>query len=105
MKPPSFTQGQLYGRAWQKRARLQLRQHPLCAICLQDSKVVPAQCADHVTPHRGDINIFWQSKLRSLCWACHSSEKQILEKGGKVTRIGPDGYPIDYTFEDYARET
>jgi hypothetical protein len=94
---------------WRKRARLQLAEHPLCAICLQSGKIEAAQVCDHVIPHRGDVNLFWTGELRSVCWSCHSSIKQSLEqslekgKDGKVViAIGLDGYPIEYTLDDYA---
>jgi len=38
---------------WRRRAALQLKLNPLCAICLQTGQVVPATEADHVVPHKG----------------------------------------------------
>jgi 5-methylcytosine-specific restriction endonuclease McrA len=84
-------------RAWRRRSAHQLRTHPLCAYCLarDPPAVTPAQIADHVMPHKGSINVFWQSKLQSLCWSCHSSIKQQQEFKGFANAIGPDGYPLD----------
>ena len=36
---------------WRRRAALQLKLHPLCAICLQNGQIVPATDADHIVPH------------------------------------------------------
>ena len=39
---------------WKTRAKAHMRQHPLCAHCLEKGLVVPAKIADHIEPHRGD---------------------------------------------------
>jgi hypothetical protein len=44
--------------------------------------------ADHVVPHRGDPDLFWQGALQSLCATCHSLRKQSQEKGGQKHLIG-----------------
>ena len=45
----------LYNTAhWKRRRKLQLAQHPLCAICLQRGLPTAATVADHVKPHNGD---------------------------------------------------
>ena len=44
---------------WRRRAALQLKRQPLCAICLQNGQVVPTADADHVGPHKGDEWAFW----------------------------------------------
>jgi len=36
---------------WRRRAALQLKRYPLCAICLQAGQIVPATDADHIVPH------------------------------------------------------
>jgi hypothetical protein len=86
---------------WRKRARLQLAEHPLCAICLQSGKVEAAKVCDHIEPHRGDVNKFWTGPLQSLCWSCHSMIKQQQEVNGFSTAIGPDGWPIDQNHPAY----
>jgi len=85
-----------YGlQRWRNRARLQLKQHPLCAMCLEHGAVIPANVADHIVPHHGDEKLFWFGKLQSLCASCHSSSKQQLENKGFVNDIGIDGWPSD----------
>lgn len=73
-----------YGYAWQK-ARLQfLRANPLCVMCKAQGRVQAAEVVDHSTPHRGDMEIFWdQSRWQSLCKRHHDSDAQIRDKGGK----------------------
>ena len=81
--------------AWRRRAKQQLREHPLCHYCLQQGRVVPAVCADHIEPHRGDVNKFVLGRLQSLCGHCHNSHKQSVEKLGYDRTIGIDGWPVD----------
>ena len=73
----------LYGSEhWRRRAKAQMRQEPLCRMCLANSKVTPAQVADHIEKHGGNFNKFRLGALQSLCAACHNSTKSIIEKRG-----------------------
>ena len=83
---------------WRRRAALQLKLHPLCAICLQNGQIVPATDADHIVPHKGDEWAFWFGELQSLCGSCHRSVKQKEEKHGYHSDIGIDGWPTDPAF-------
>jgi 5-methylcytosine-specific restriction enzyme A len=89
---------------WKKRARYQLRLHPLCAYCLQKHLVVSAVVADHIRPHKGDKNEFWMGKLQSLCTRCHESGKKYEEQRGYRSDIGLDGWPIDPKHPCYKAE-
>jgi 5-methylcytosine-specific restriction enzyme A len=81
---------------WRKLARRQLQAHPLCATCLEHGVVVPAQIADHIVPHHGDPQLFWDpANLQSLCKDHHDSSKQQVEHKGYVNDIGVDGWPCD----------
>ncbi len=88
------TKDALYGRRWKKRARQWRAEHPLCSNCLAQGRVVAAEVTDHIVPHRGDINLFWQGELTSLCASCHSATKQQIETNGYHRAIGADGWPI-----------
>jgi 5-methylcytosine-specific restriction enzyme A len=77
-----MTSGQRgYDYAWQKRRAMHLRANPLCAYCLDKGLVEPATVADHITPHRGDPDLF-NGPLQSLCASCHSSDKAKQEGRG-----------------------
>ena len=82
-------------RRWIARAHHQLREHPLCAYCLQSEKLIPATIADHIVPHRGDWNKFILGDLQSLCKRCHDGGKQVEERKGYRRDIGTDGWPLD----------
>lgn len=85
----------LYGTyRWQKKRRALLDAEPLCRFCAERGEVTPATVADHVIPHRGDEDLFWNGELMPLCKRCHDSDKQRVERGGKArVKIGVDGWP------------
>jgi len=86
----------LYGTTrWQNLRQRQLAFEPLCALCRQLGYTEPATVADHIQPHRGDEELFFNSPLQSLCKACHDSVKQALEKSGTLRGSDIDGLPLD----------
>jgi len=89
---------------WGRIRKAQLSEHPLCKFCLEQGRVTPATIADHVDPHRGDINKFWLGKVQSLCLQCHVSTKHFIELNGYRPDIGLDGYPLDPRHPVYARK-
>jgi 5-methylcytosine-specific restriction enzyme A len=88
-----------YGsRRWRRRAAWQLREQPLCAVCLTHGLATPAIEADHITRHGGDAYAFWHGPLQSLCRACHqvkSSGEESRKRLGYDKTVGDDGWPID----------
>ena len=80
---------------WRAKAHLQLQRHPLCVMCEARGIVTAANVADHVTPHKGDQNLFWFGQLQSLCDFHHNSDKKLIETRGYTLEIGLDGYPTD----------
>ena len=66
---------------WQTLRRLQLRRQPLCEYCMRINRVALATVCDHIRPHRGDQEKFFDpANLQSLCKRCHDSTKQREEK-------------------------
>ena len=63
-------------RTWMRRAKLQLREYPLCAMCLERKVTTPATVADHITPHKGSQALFWDSEhnWQPLCTPCHNAK-------------------------------
>ncbi len=85
-----------YGYRWQKAREGFLRNHPLCADCARRGITQAADVVDHITPHRGDMNMFWdRDNWQALCANCHNSFKQRLEKSGVEAGCNIDGVPID----------
>jgi 5-methylcytosine-specific restriction endonuclease McrA len=65
-----------YDTKWKKERTAFLADHPTCVRCGAPSTVV-----DHITPHRGDMKLFWSRRnWQPLCTHCHSSTKQREER-------------------------
>lgn len=61
-----------YDQRWRTYRLRFIAEHPLCDDCAAQGKVVPTEVVDHVTPHKGDQQLFWDERNhRSLCKACH----------------------------------
>lgn len=70
--------------AWKRLRLYQLKREPLCRFCKKQGIITPADTVDHIKPHRGDKNLFFNiNNLQSLDKKCHSSIKQRLEKSGE----------------------
>jgi 5-methylcytosine-specific restriction protein A len=70
-----------YTTAWQKARASYLTQHPLCVFCEREGRVTAAAVVDHVEPHHGDHEKFWDpDNWQSLCKRHHDSTKQREEK-------------------------
>lgn len=71
-----------YDHRWHKVSTFFLSLHPLCVMCEKKGIVTAATCVDHIIPHRGDYNLFWDSEnFQALCASCHS-KKTASEDGG-----------------------
>lgn len=71
-----------YNYRWQKARQTFLRANPLCRHCTKLGMVRAATEVDHVIPHRGDQELFWNTdNWQGLCKPCHS-RKTAREDGG-----------------------
>lgn len=62
-----------YGARWRKARAYFLRHNPLCAECERQGKLKPAKVVDHIRPHRGDTDLFWDvDNWQPLCARCHT---------------------------------
>lgn len=77
-----------YNSRWRKARLTYLGSNPLCAHCEAQGRIVPATEVDHITPHRGDQALFWDTdNWQPLCKPCHSA-KTAREDGGFGRRKG-----------------
>ena len=84
-----------YNRQWRKARLVHLAQEPLCRFCLGLDCIVEATVVDHIIPHKGDKDLFWDTdNWQSLCKTCHDSIKSRMENGKEVVTTGQDGWPI-----------
>ena len=81
-------------KRWEARRQALFAEQPLCVKCLQREEITVANTADHITPHRGDPDLFWHGELQPLCASCHSRDKQLEEAGKVAVTFGADGYPL-----------
>ena len=73
-----------YGYKWQQARIGYLAKHPLCAMCERDGLVTAATVVDHITPHHGDMTLFWDANnWQPLCKPHHDGEKQREELGSR----------------------
>ena len=91
-----------YTWRWRKARLGWLRAHPLCgdrhqgasdqhSLCLQQGRVSAAHVVDHIVPHKGDDDLFWNSdNWQSLCTDCHNV-KTAREDGGFGNKPAPQG--------------
>jgi hypothetical protein len=73
-----------YGlRRWRAKSKAQLAAEPLCRMCQAEGVVTAATVADHIEPHRGDPEKFWNGALQSLCEWHHNRAKQREEAAAR----------------------
>ena len=65
-----------YGlKQWRSIRNLILKRNPLCVNCFSTGKLTPATVVDHIEPHRGNYELFIDTKnLQSLCVNCHNEK-------------------------------
>lgn len=69
-----------YDYRWQKYRAGFLRANPLCVMCHKEGRVTVATVVDHIQPHKGDMELFWDvDNHQALCTYHHSSVKQRIE--------------------------
>lgn len=69
-----------YGYKWQQARLVFLNANPLCLFCDREGRTTVATVVDHIVPHRGNMELFWdRSNWAALCASCHSSTKQRIE--------------------------
>lgn len=71
-----------YDYRWQQYTKVFLSEHPLCVRCKARGDIVPATVVDHIEPHRGNEEMFWNSRNHQpLCKPDHD-KKTVEEDGG-----------------------
>jgi 5-methylcytosine-specific restriction protein A len=55
-----------------------LEQRPVMSRCFEQGRTTAATQTDHVQPHRGDVDLFWDAvnNWQSLCHACGARKSQ-----------------------------
>lgn len=80
-RPCAFKRG--YTKRWQRASKAYLREHPLCVVCDRTGRVECATVVDHIVPHRGDDELFWdRSNWQAMCESCHNRKSRGERMGG-----------------------
>ena len=96
---------------WQRLRRDHLIVEPVCRMCAAaglandgslrstgEPQTEPRRrfvVCDHVTPHRGDLTVFWAGPFQTLCADHHDVTKQQIEVRGYVAGCDLKGRPLD----------
>lgn len=93
MRPNARKRG--YNTRWEKARKTYLASHPLCVMCEKQGDTTVATVVDHILPHKGDVNLFWDvtGNWQALCKPHHDKHKQREERGSTQC-IGADGWPV-----------
>jgi len=72
-----------YGYRWQKYREQYLKEHPLCVMdCEAEGRVTASTTVDHIIPHKGDQELFWDpDNHHAGCKTCHD-RKTATQDGG-----------------------
>ena len=99
MRYPKTKEKRLYdSRRWRTASKLFLsrEENILCHYCLMSGRETPATVVHHITPHKGDYDLFWdESNWMGLCKECHDRIGQITDNGGLIPGCDADGNPVD----------
>ena len=118
-RPTAHKRG--YDKRWLSGRTGFLEEHPYCLGCSAIGVQRAATVVDHIIPHEGNKERFWDTEFQPLCDWHHNSIKPMLERewsrgklsdavlrmnspqAVKLTRarhrpaVGPDGYAIPGT--------
>ncbi|MBP1040379.1 HNH endonuclease [Vagococcus sp. BWB3-3] len=74
----------LYGWKWRKRREAFLIRHPLCECkdCQRTGEKLIATVVDHKTPHKGNMELFWDESNWQAMTAEHHNKKTAKEDMG-----------------------
>ena len=71
-----------YDAKWRKAREYFLSQNPLCVMCQQQGRITPANVVDHIQPHKGNQDLFWdEANWQALCQSCHNSKTAKEDMG------------------------
>jgi 5-methylcytosine-specific restriction protein A len=92
---PGIERTKLYDtQRWRRERKIYLARQPFCVMCLKHGMKVFGTIVDHIVPHRGDVELFFDVNNRqTLCAKHHSGAKQRHEKS--IPGFDINGFPID----------
>lgn len=74
-----------YDAKWSKARDAFLEANPLCVECRKVGYINPATVVDHIIPHKGDKDLFWdETNWQPLCETHHNIKTATEDRGGWV---------------------
>lgn len=71
-----------YDAEWKKHRDKFLLENPLCVDCRKKGYVMPATVVDHIVPHKGDKDLFWdKTNWQPLCETHHNIKTASEDRG------------------------
>ena len=71
-----------YDAEWKKQRDEFLIKNPLCVECRKKDYINPATVVDHIIPHKGDKDLFWDQKnWQPLCETHHNIKTATEDRG------------------------
>lgn len=71
-----------YTSVWRKARITYLSHRPLCKLCEDQDVITPATVVDHIVPHKGDQDLFWDTtNWQPLCEPCHNAKTASEDMG------------------------
>lgn len=65
----------IHSPRWRRESKAHLDAHPLCVPCEKQGITKAAGLTDHIIPHKGNYELFWdQSNWQSMCNDCHEAK-------------------------------
>ena len=84
-----------YDAEWKKHRDQFLLENPLCVDCRKKGYVMPATVVDHIIPHKGDKDLFWnKSNWQPLCVTHHNIKTASEDRGAWMPVVNKQDDPI-----------
>ena len=72
-----------YDARWEKERTVFLESNPLCVDHKKRGYIEVATVVDHIVPHKGDKQLFWDKlNWQPLCKPCHDRKTATEDRGG-----------------------
>ena len=68
-----------YDNKWRKYRKSFLEQNPLCVMCEHEGDITVATVVDHIIPHKGDQELFWDWENHQALCEFHHNQKTARE--------------------------
>ena len=84
-----------YDAEWKKHRDQFLLEHPLCVECRRKGYVMPATVVDHIVPHKGDKDLFWdKTNWQPLCETHHNIKTASEDRGAWMPVVNKQDDPM-----------